>query len=148
MSFEQLKFEPTQAEQFLIHHYSKSVTEVEALSGGNWSQAFAFKINGLSRVIRFSKPGEDYVTDKFATRFNAGSLPIPTVLEIGEITEGYFAISERAFGTMVDNLDKQMMVQIIPSLMRNLDALREAAISDTIGYGMWDASGNGKFSSW
>ncbi len=148
MSFEQLKLVNAEAERFLASHYGQPVTEVTALSGGNWSQAFGFKSGEDDRVIRFGKHVEDYVTDQFASRFGTKDLPIPKVMEVGDFSDGYFAISERAFGTMIDNLDKEGMKQIVPSLMKTLDAMREADISDTVGYGPWDKNGNGKFKSW
>lgn len=148
MSFEQLKLVDAEANQFLENHFGEHVTGVVPLSGGNWSQAFAFKRADEDLVIRFGRHHEDYLVDRFASQFSDARLPIPKVLEVGEFSDGYFAISERAFGAMIDDLSKDEMQKVIPSLMNTLDAMREADISHTTGYGPWDVNGNGRFSSW
>lgn len=148
MSFEQLKLTDAEAQQFLSTHYDTPVTEVTGLSGGNWSQAFGFKCDDNDRVVRFGKHSADYIIDQFASRFAADNLPIPRVLEVGEFSDGYFAISERAFGTMIDDLGHEGMKRIIPSLMATLDAMRAADISETSGFGALNADGKSKFDSW
>jgi hygromycin-B 4-O-kinase len=145
---EQLKLDNPHVENFLANHYNEPVTALTPLSGGAWSQAYGFKQAGQDLVIRISKYQDDYLKDQIASRFGSVKLPIPKVLEVGEFKNAYYAISERAFGTMIDDLDKDGMKRIIPSLMATLDAMRETDISNTTGYGEWDLNGNGKYQSW
>jgi hygromycin-B 4-O-kinase len=137
-----------QVQQFLDEQYKGKVTDLSPLSGGEWSDAFAFKHQDRDYVARFGKHREDYVSDQFAGRYASEKLPIPKVLEIGQALGGYFAISERAFGTMLDDQDKAAMRATIPSIFATLDAIRETDVSGTSGFGMWDSAGNGKNISW
>src|ERR1035437_1966760 len=87
-----------QVTRFLQDHLSGPVDNVIALSGGEWSQAFAFNRDGRDFVIRFGHYAEDYHKDNYATRFATAGLPLPKIFEVGEALGGYFAISERATG--------------------------------------------------
>jgi hygromycin-B 4-O-kinase len=118
------------------------------VSGGDWSQAFFFEHKGSQKVIRFSASDEDFLKDQFAHRWNSSTLPIPKVEEIGEVLGGYYAISPRIDGDMVDNLPKQEMQQFAPQLIKLFDSLRTVDLSTTTGYGGWDKEGKGEYYSW
>ena len=75
-------------------------------------------------------------------------LPVPTVTEIGTDLEYYFAISERFDGTMISELSQNEMEKMIPAIMDMLNALRQADISMTKGYGSWNKKEIGESVSW
>src|SRR5207249_1365252 len=52
-------------------------------------------------------------------------LPVPAVLEIGEALGGFYAVSERHFGVFLETLDEPGWRNVLPALLRALDALRE-----------------------
>jgi hygromycin-B 4-O-kinase len=137
-----------QVTQFLASHYKGDVSDVSPLSGGEWSQAFAFRRENVDYVVRFGLHKDDYLKDQFASGFRSPRLPIPRVLEVGDAFDAYFAISERAFGMMIDDQDTANMVATIPSFLATMDAMRETDITITHGFGSWDIRGNGEFSSW
>lgn len=137
-----------QVQMFLSEHYKTGITNVRALSGGQWSQAFAYRQSEHEFVIRFGMHEEDYLKDRFACQFASPTLPIPQVLEVGRAHGGYYAISERAQGTMIDELDKSAMLRVIPSLFETMDAIRNTDISHTTSYGSLDVNGNGIYKSW
>lgn len=143
-----MKLTTEQVQQFLTDHYRSGVSNIIMLSGGNWSQAFAYKQAGKDYVIRFGLHQDDYLNDQSAQLYASSDLPIPKVLEIGEAFGGYFAISERAFGTMIDELDHEAMKRVMPSLFATLDAIRIADISSSTGFGGRDNNGNGTFATW
>lgn len=118
------------------------------LSGGEWSQAFAFRYAEGDYVIRFGMHPEDYVSDQMASKFASDVLPIPEVIEIGKVFGFFYAISKRAFGTMLNSLNSIQMQDIIPSLCETLDSIRKANISSTSGFGRWNQGGNALFASW
>lgn len=60
----------------------------------------------------------------------------------------YYAISERAFGTMLNDQDTSSTIASVPSLLTTMDAIRETDITNTSGFGPWDTLYNGVFSSW
>jgi hygromycin-B 4-O-kinase len=148
MSYEKMNLTVGQISEFQPQYSESLITDISALSGGEWSQAFAFRQDDKDYVLRLSESEDDFLIDRFANRFSSSRLPIPKIVELGTAFAGYYAVSERAFGTMIDDLDKVSMKRIIPSLFAILDAIRETDISDTQGYGMLDVSGNGSRKSW
>ncbi|QQS19480.1 aminoglycoside phosphotransferase family protein [Candidatus Saccharibacteria bacterium] len=148
MSFEKMNLKVEQIREFQPHYSESPVTGVIGLSGGEWSQAFAFKQGGKDYVLRLSESEDDFLIDSFANRFSTIRLPIPKIVELGAAFGGYYAVSERAFGVMIDDLDKASMKRIIPSLFETLDAIRVADISGTNGFGILDVNGNGVNQSW
>ena len=121
---------------FLADRFGE-VTDLEAIGGGEWSQAFSFRAEQRDRVIRFGQFPEDYAKDRVAAGFAGPDLPIPRILELGAAFDGAFAISERAFGHGFDGLSEAGYRRVLPALFRTLDGLRRADVSGSSGYGMW-----------
>lgn len=132
---------------FLQGHLGEAESVI-ALDGGNWSNAYAFESKGRDYVVRFGEHEDDYAKDRVASNFASENLPVPRVTEVGKAFDGYFAISERVFGKMLDDLDKAKMKAMVPSVLKTLDAMRAIDLSKTTGYGRWDASGRAPYASW
>jgi hygromycin-B 4-O-kinase len=64
------------------------------------------------------------------------------------LRQGYFAVSERAQGELLDDLDDGGMRAALPRLLAALDALRDIDVSGTEGYGIWMPDGTGPAASW
>jgi len=143
-----VRFKTEQVDAFLNGHYGQPAESVQPLGAGEWSQAFAFRRAGKDYVVRLGTHGEDFTKDQQAAQFASSHLPIPRVLEVGEALGGYFAISERACGHMLDDLDAAGMRQIVPAVLQTLDAARAVNLSSSRGYGAWDASGVAPHPSW
>lgn len=143
-----MKLTIQQVKQFLTDHYSDSVGGVTALTCGNWSQAFAFNREGKPYVIRFGQHVADYRKDKVAANFASPALPIPQILEIGKAFDAYFAVSEQAFGEMLDQLDEPKMQKIVPAVLAMFDAMREVDLSAYEGFGKWDDKGHAPHKAW
>ncbi|MDQ6670900.1 MAG: aminoglycoside phosphotransferase family protein [Chloroflexota bacterium] len=125
------------------------VTAIARIGHGEWSQAFSFRVEpGTEYVVRFSPLDEDFHKDQLASAFAAPTLPIPTVLAFGEAFDGYYAIAQRASGTYLDALDGEQLVRALPSLFSALEGMRQADVSATRGYGVWDAKGNAPQPTW
>ena len=139
---------PTQAATFLVARFGPDIRDVIPIGRGEWSRAFAFRYGDADRVARFGAFLEDFAKDRLAARYASRDLPIPNVIETGEVLGGYYAISERAFGDYIDELDGARMHATLPSLFAALDAARGVDLSTTTGYGLWDAEGTGAFPSW
>ena len=67
---------------------------------------------------------------------------------MGEAFDGFFAISERAFGAYMDGLDGADMRRLLPSLFAALDGARVADVSDSTGFGIWRGDGNAPHPTW
>jgi hygromycin-B 4-O-kinase len=138
-----------QVAAFLREHGWTGGQRVERIVHGEWSQAFSFRArHAREYVLRFSTFDEDFLKDQLATAFATPSLPIPKVLEIGEAFDGYYAITERAAGSYLDALNGRQVTRALPSLFDALDAMRQADISATRGYGVWEKNGNAAHLTW
>ncbi len=136
------------AEAFLATLFGSPCSDVVHLGKGVWSKAFAFRRVGRHYVIRFGAHQEDFTKDRFASRYACPALPIPLIVELGEAFGGYYAISERVFGSYIDGVDEAQMRALLPSVFAALDATRLAGLSDTTGYGLWGADGTAPYPSW
>jgi len=126
---------------FLTSWYRETIERVQRLGEGEWSTAFAFRRAAADLVVRFGAHRDDFDKDCLAARFGSADLPIPAVLEVGTALGGFYAVSARAFGAYLDDLDGPGMRAHVPSLLAALDAARTADGSGTRGYGAWNADG-------
>jgi hygromycin-B 4-O-kinase len=122
---------------FIRQRFGEQASDLELLSGGDWSTAYAFELNGEAVVVRFGAYGEDFAKDQLMSNHSSERLPVPRVLMRGETSNGYFVISERAVGGFLDDLDEPGMRRMLPSLLTALDAIGDIDVSHTSGYGIW-----------
>ncbi len=142
------RYLPEQATDFLRHHFRDPSLIAIVLGSGEWSEAFGFRREGRDYVIRFGPYGEDFEHDMQAYAYAQENLPIPRVTEAGQAMGGFYAISERIHGQLIDELPAVELVQTIPSLFRTMDVIRATDISHTVGFGPQDANGQGRYGSW
>jgi hygromycin-B 4-O-kinase len=133
---------------FLTERFGRDITDVERLGHGEWSTAYGYHDDGRDYVLRFGSYVDDFQRDRIAGRFASVNLPIPKVIEIGQVPGWHYAISERASGEFIDSLDETRMRELLPSLFAAFDAMREADLSGTAGYGGWDENEHAPFASW
>ncbi len=102
--------EPTMPEagarRFIADRYGDRASGLTLLGAGEWSRAYAFTLDGQAAVARFGAHGDDFAKDQVMARFSSPGLPIPAVTELGRTARGYFAVSARAFGAPLDELDE------------------------------------------
>ena len=137
-----------ETKDFLKDHFQGKAKTVEALNGGDWSAAYAYVLENKEYVIRFAASKEDFEKDKKVANYATSTLHVPKIIEIGEALRGYFAISERNHGIFLDDLDGEQMRRTLPSLLSALDEIREIDLSNTKGYGWWEAKGIASCSTW
>jgi hypothetical protein len=89
---------------FLAERYRSPVADLEALSGGFWSSAYAFEIDGRQLVVRFGSLRSGFEADRRAMAFDRPGLPVPAVLEIGDAFGGAYAVSVRRFGRFLEDV--------------------------------------------
>jgi hygromycin-B 4-O-kinase len=133
---------------FLTARFGHDIGAVSPIGQGAWSRAYAFRRDGAEYIVRFSALDEDFHKDRIAAAYNSRDLPIPAVVEIGEINGGFFAVSERASGGFLDDLDEGQMRGMLPALFAALDAAQRVDLLASTGYGIWGADGTAPHASW
>lgn len=136
------------ADRFIAGRYGARAGPLAPLGAGEWSRAYAFTLDGRDMVVRFGVHVSDFSKDRIMGTFASPRLPIPRVLESGEAPEGYFAVSERVRGVLLDALDAAGMRAVLPALLRVLDAVQEIDVADREGYGGWGADGSAPCRTW
>ena len=139
---------PLEAQRFIENHYGERAGPLNPLGSGDWSRAYAFELDGREVVVRFGAYAEDFAKDRIMAAFSSPRLPIPETIELGEAKGGFFAVSERRHGTLLDELDEAGMRVALPGLLVALDAVRDIDVSDRVGYGIWGPDGVGPHHSW
>jgi hygromycin-B 4-O-kinase len=138
----------TSVASFLDSRIGPGVTDVVALVAGEWSSAFAYRHGGQAWIIRFSAFDEDFRKDERVARHASPDLPIPRIVDVGSVGDGFYAISERRSGEALETIDSSHLEQLLPSLLRTLDAIRLADVRDSTGMGGWGADGAGGYPTW
>jgi hygromycin-B 4-O-kinase len=136
------------ARRFIAYRYGTRASGLALLGAGEWSRAYAFTLDGRAAVVRFGAYGDDFAKDQVMAGFSSPGLPIPAVMELGRTADGYFVVSARAFGVLLDELDEAGMRAVLPSLLSALDAIRDIDIADSAGYGIWAPDCTGPNASW
>ncbi len=98
--------------------------DLEPLSGGAWSSAWAYRADGEELVVRFGPEAAWYETDRRAMAFAGPDLPVPEVREVGTTPSGRaYAISVRHHGRFLEDTPLEQADAIAPALTRLLVAL-------------------------
>jgi hygromycin-B 4-O-kinase len=133
---------------FLSGHFRRPISELARIALGEWSQAYSFRCNGDDYIARFSALEEDFAKDRLVAAYATADLPIPPIVAMGRAFDGFYAISRRAFGEFIDDLDAAHMRAVLPALFAALDAARLTDLSATAGFGGWGAGGDAPHASW
>ena len=138
---------PEAASDFVARRYGDRAAGLRALGAGEWSHAYSLVLDGREMVIRFGGYVEDFRKDQVMAAHGSQALPVPAVAEIGQAGDGFFAVSERVAGGLLDQLDAAGMRAVLPSLLAALDAVAETDAGGR-GYGIWAPDLTAPAASW
>jgi len=128
-------------------HDPRDLAPLES-GGGYWSRTFTFQEHGREFVVRFHERRDDLEKDRLAERWRSPALRIPHMVEIGDHGSGGYGIAERVHGGAIDDLDEAGMRRVLPWLFGAMDAIRNADLAGTSGYGLWHGDGRAPYASW
>lgn len=134
--------------RLLTDRFGPGVRDVSPLGAGKWSRAFSFDTDDAQLVIRLGDYDEDFIKDRFAASWQEPGLPVPGFVDMGEAFGTFYAVTERADGTFLDQLSKHDVTEVLPSLWGVLDALRRVPVPESAGFGLWTRNGLGEHGSW
>jgi len=97
---------------------------LEALTGGAWSSAWAYRAGGEELVVRFGREVSWYEADRMAMAFGGPDLPVPEIREVGRTPSGRaYAVSVRHHGRFLEDTPVERAGAITSTLTRLLVAL-------------------------
>lgn len=123
-----------EARAFLEARYRR-IQHLERLGGGFWSSAFRFIAGGQELVVRFGTERSWFEADRAAMAFSSPRLPVPEMVEIGEMADRIFAISRRHHGVFLELVRPDQAYQAGPMLAGLLEALFSIPKSDDLPVG-------------
>jgi hygromycin-B 4-O-kinase len=149
MSIAKTKIDSGLVVAYIQKYFDDTVEAVEYIKGGESSQAYRFRSKERNLIIRVNTSDGSFKKDEYAfERFISPDLPIPEILHIGE-DKGYaFAVSILAEGITVKDVLPEEFPLVLPEILSVLDTIHATDISQTTGFGKWDTSGIGGYSSW
>ena len=126
---------------FLARHSGGTASDLEPLTGGAWSSAWAYRAGGEELVIRFGRERSWYETDRMAMAFSGPDLPVPQVREVGTTPAGgAYAISVRHHGGFLEDAPVERADALAPTVTRLLVALYRVPASPDAPV-MWHPAG-------
>lgn len=134
------------AGRFLSDRYGVAII-AEPAGAGMWSRCFGFEHDGARLVVRFGQHVADFECDRVAADFARPGLPIPYVHEIGVTADGYYAISDRADGTPLEECPADRWPSLVPAVTDALGAMRDVSPAGP-GWGGWGSDGVATDSGW
>ncbi len=117
------------------------------LAAGAWSTAYALTVAGEPVVLRVGRYGADFAKDAVVAEVARGTLPVPAVMARGEVGGWAFAVSERATGIPLDDLDADGLGAVLPALLDVMDGIGRIDVGGH-GYGLWEPDRVGPYRSW
>ena len=136
------------ARRFLEARFDGRAQDFALLGLGEWSRAYALRLDGRDVVVRFGPYREDFEKDRVMAAYSCTALPIPEVLEVGAAPRGFYCVSARVPGESLEGLDLPGVKSALPDLLETLEALRAVDIGGTQGFGYWSPNGRGENGSW
>jgi len=123
-------------------------SDVTLIGEGAWSRCFAFNMGHAEMVVRFGDHGDDFEKDRLASRYNAEWLPIPEVVQVGTAFGGFTCISTRVPGTPLEDVSEADWVELAPSVVDIMEAIRTVRIPGPDTWGRWDPNGVASHATW
>lgn len=139
----------------LKEYFTSQVSNIQQLVEGEESQAFWFVYNSKAYVIRINRLIDGFYKDAYAYQhFASKALPIPEVIVIKHFIDRAngeqlaFCITEKMQGVTLQDVDEVTLQPLLKPTFDIWHTINKVDISDTSGFGSFDATGQGKYQRW
>ena len=135
----------------LSQFFNQPVYDLAPLGTGQIALVLSFRVGEQEFVIRFvgQKMAHTLKKELVVAKLLQGSeVPLPPILHQGTLADFHFAIAPKAAGLPLDELTAEQHEQVVPDVITKLDAIHQVDVSGTQGYGVFDETAVGQFSSW
>ena len=136
----------------LQEHFPASIEHLSVIHGGQIAQTFSFTTGGQEYIVRFNRDnmGANFPKEAFiAGRIASPRIPIPRIVHVGRLQELHYSISIKVPGRPLDQLPPAEYAQLLPEVIRTLDAIHHIDVSDWPPHcGVFDDNGVGLSTSW
>jgi hygromycin-B 4-O-kinase len=120
-----------------------------SVSEGEESQAFGIRVGAEDFIVRANRSASGFHKDAFCYRqFTSPALPIPEILFIGQVEDLSYCISRRAPGITLQDMPLAGLPAVVSAVARTMQAIAEAPVPGSVGFGQFDADGMGEHTSW
>lgn len=133
--------------KFLEQKFSPVIQEIKPLVGGEQSKAYSFTSQGKQYVIRINRRRIGFDKDKYASDCFSMFLPIPKILDIGEIEDRYYCISEQSDGEPFQK-ETPITPELLKDIIQTLQKIHKIDIPTDSNYGVINRHGAADFKSW
>lgn len=133
----------------IIHSHYPESSQVRELTGGLASQTFSFEANGQRYVFKTGTRKEVHEKEQWVYNKYHHVLPLRrAVLIHGSEDQLPYGIYEFIEGVKMFDLNSQQLVDIVHSVLEILSTLKSIEVSDDVGYGRFDGTGNAPYPTW
>lgn len=100
-------------------------------------------------ILRLAPELEAFEKERYASEHFSSRLPIPRLAKLGTFDENiYFAVSVRAPGDVLANLDQATVDEMLPQFIALIDDIRNTQLPLPPTFGWWERSGEGLNRTW
>ncbi|MFC0335818.1 aminoglycoside phosphotransferase family protein [Paenibacillus sepulcri] len=133
----------------LIKKHYPAALNIRELHGGLVSQTYSFQEGENRLIFQAGNSLEAYEKEKWIDKNIHTILPVRKVLEV-HVTENELVYSFSKFieGNKLFDLNSQELLDIVPAVIKTLEALEKVDVTESEGYGRFDKTGYATYPSW
>lgn len=136
------------AEEILNRMFDDHVSNVLSIEMGELSKVFSFNVEDQVYVVHFRKNNESLEKADYMYKTYGDRLPIPPVIQLGQIDELFFCISNKAKGTPISSYSVSEQSIISNDVAKQFTNMSKVKIDSSKGYGLITPSGRPSAKSW
>lgn len=136
------------ATEYLTAILGSTIANLSPIEMGELSRVFSFEWEGQAYVAHFKQKKDSLVKASYMYQAYGSCLPIPKVIKVGEIDEGFYSITEKVIGNPISTFDPVQQELILMDVARQLVKLGQLNIDHIQGYGWIGPDGSTTSTSW